>query len=172
MIFFILFINFPFFPCILTFFFFHHTSIPIPTPLILFLFFQNSSSAQRVVSAFIFLSSSLALSFSHTLTLSHTHYRWRTKPEFKAMMLKMAVAEFKACFAQEKCEQETLQCSLLVEKHCSNSKKNGNGEAVGVSFWGVFSLKMALKKPQEILLVNLALTMNGLSKMSLVYILH
>ena len=69
-----------------------------------------------------FISSSLFLIlFSHILTQSHTHYRRRTKQEFKAMMLEMAMAEFKTCFAQEKCEQETLQCSLLVEKHCSNS---------------------------------------------------
>ena len=69
-----------------------------------------------------FISSSLFLIlFSHILTQSHTHYRRRTKQEFKAMMLEMAMAEFKACFAQEKCEQETLQCSLLIEKHCSNS---------------------------------------------------
>ena len=68
-----------------------------------------------------FISSSLFLIlFSHILTQSHTHYRRRTKQEFKAMMLEMAMAEFKACFAQEKCEQETLQCSLLVEKHCRN----------------------------------------------------
>ena len=40
-----------------------------------------------------------------------------------------------------------LQCSLLVEKHCSNSKKiNGDGKVVGVGFWGVFSLKLALKR--------------------------
>ena len=33
--------------------------------------------------------------------------------------------------------QQLLQCSLLVEKHCSNSNlKNGDGEVVGVSFWG------------------------------------
>ena len=55
---------------------------------------------------YFFFSSSLALSFSfsfsHTLTLSHTHYRRKTKPKLKAMMLEMAVAEFKACFAQEK----------------------------------------------------------------------
>ena len=45
-----------------------------------------------------------------------------------------------------------LQCSLLVEKYCSNSNlKNGDGEAVGVSFWGVFSLKLVLKKPLEML---------------------
>ena len=32
-----------------------------------------------------------------------------------------------------------LQCSLLVKKHCSNSNlNNGDGEAVGVGFWGVF----------------------------------
>ena len=45
-----------------------------------------------------------------------------------------------------------LQCSLLIEKHCSNSNlKNGDGEVVGVGFWGVFSLKLALKKPLEML---------------------
>ena len=32
-----------------------------------------------------------------------------------------------------------LQCSLLVKKHCSSSNlNNGDGEAVGVGFWGVF----------------------------------
>ena len=32
-----------------------------------------------------------------------------------------------------------LQCSLLVKKHCSNSNlNNGDGEAIGVGFWGVF----------------------------------
>ena len=45
-----------------------------------------------------------------------------------------------------------LQCSLLVEKYCSNSNiKNGDGEVVGVGFWGVFSLKLVLKKPLEML---------------------
>ena len=67
------------------------------------------------------------------------------------MMLKMAVVELKACFAQEKCEQEMLQCSLLIEKQCRNSKKKGDGEAVRVGFWSVLSLKLALKKPLEIL---------------------
>ena len=46
-----------------------------------------------------------------------------------------------------------LQCSLLVEKHCSNSNlKHGDGKGVEVDFWGVFTLKLALKKPLEMLL--------------------
>ena len=48
-----------------------------------------------------------------------------------------------------------LQCSLLVKKHCSNSSlNNGDGEAVGVGFWGVFFflLKLTIKKPLEMLL--------------------
>ena len=46
-----------------------------------------------------------------------------------------------------------LQCSLFVEKHCSNSNlKHRDEEAVGVGFWGVFTLKLALKKPLEMLL--------------------
>ena len=44
-----------------------------------------------------------------------------------------------------------FQCSLFVEKHCSDSNlKNGDGEVVGMGFWSVFSLKLALKKPLEI----------------------
>ena len=46
-----------------------------------------------------------------------------------------------------------LECSLLIEKHRSNSNiKNGDGETVEVSFWSIFSLKLALKKPLEKLL--------------------
>ena len=46
-----------------------------------------------------------------------------------------------------------LQCSPLVEKHGSNSNlKYRDGEAVEVNFWIIFSLKLTLKKPLEILL--------------------
>ena len=46
-----------------------------------------------------------------------------------------------------------FQCSLFVEKHCSDSNlKNGDGEVVGMGFWGVDALKLALKKPLEMLL--------------------
>ena len=49
-----------------------------------------------------------------------------------------------------------LQCYLLVNKHCSNSNlNNGDGEAIGVGFWGVFFsflLKLTIKKPLEMLL--------------------
>ena len=44
-----------------------------------------------------------------------------------------------------------LHCSPFVENHDSNSNlKNGDGKAVEVGFWGVFSLTLALKKPLEI----------------------
>ena len=40
-----------------------------------------------------------------------------------------------------------LLCSLLVEKHYSNSNlKNGDEEIVGVDFQGIFSLKLTLMK--------------------------
>lgn len=40
-----------------------------------------------------------------------------------------------------------LQCSLLVEKHDNNSNlKNEDGEAFGVSFWGVFLSKIDFKE--------------------------
>ena len=40
-----------------------------------------------------------------------------------------------------------LHCSLFVENHDSNSNlKNGDGKAVEVGFWGVFSLTLTLKK--------------------------
>ena len=45
-----------------------------------------------------------------------------------------------------------LQCSLLIEKYCSNSTlKNRDREVVGVGFWSVDALKLALKKPLEML---------------------
>ena len=56
-----------------------------------------------------------------------------------------------------------LQCSLLVEKHYSKSNlKNGDGEAVGVGFGGVFSLKLALKKPLEMLYVAVGMGFRNL----------
>ena len=40
-----------------------------------------------------------------------------------------------------------LHCSLLVEKHGSNSNiKNGDGEADGVGFWGYFLSKISFEK--------------------------
>ena len=96
------FILFPFFSCIHI----DYTFLFLFFFLFLSCFFSSTQCVLWLLSPFIFLSSSLALSFSfslfHTLTLSHTHYRRRTELEFKAMMLEMAVAKFKACFTQEK----------------------------------------------------------------------
>ena len=40
----------------------------------------------------------------------------------------------------------------LIEKHCNNSTlKNRDKEAIGVGFWGVNALKLALKKSLEML---------------------
>ena len=102
--------------CLLFFFAFpYYFRLSLPPLSTSFLQFSNKqkfayAEAKSVSSdsslLLFFFPSSLALSFSfsfsHTLTLSHTHYRRKTKPKLKAMMLEMAVAEFKACFAQEK----------------------------------------------------------------------
>jgi len=46
-----------------------------------------------------------------------------------------------------KCEQQTLQCSLLVEKHRSNSNlKNEDEEAIRVGFMGCFLSKIGFKE--------------------------
>ena len=103
-----------------------------------------------------FLTDSLSFSQSHLNTISlfilySFFFLFLTTTHLPIFFC--SIADYYNSQKHLKCEQFTLQCSLLVEKHGSNSNlKNGDGEAVGVGFWGVFSLKLALKNPLEMLL--------------------